>query len=175
MLEYRFAELRADGEGDSPTVSGTAIRYGSVANIGGRFRETFRVGAFGDVATADVVLNLHHARAIPVARTAGGGLELRDSAQSLDAVVNMPLTQAARDAIALIRAGVIRGFSIEFTVPPGGDAFKGDIRTVTRARLSGIGLVARPAYGDSLAAVAERAAREAAAGEPATFRPWEWS
>ena len=80
MLEYRFAELRA-GEGDSPTVTGTAIRYGDVASIGGRFRETFRAGAFGEIAEADVVLNLHHAQAIPVARTgSNGGLELRDSA-----------------------------------------------------------------------------------------------
>ena len=175
MLEYRFAELRADGDGESPSVTGTAIRYGDIASIGGRFRETFRAGAFGDVATADVVLNLHHERAIPVARTGAGGLELRDSAESLDAVVNMPLTQAARDAIALIRAGVIRGFSIEFSVPRGGDSFAGDLRTVTRAEIRGLGLVARPAYGDSLAAIAERAAREAAAGEPAAFRPWEWS
>ena len=174
MLEYRFAELRA-GEGDSPTVTGTAIRYGDIASIGGRFRETFRAAAFGTVAEADVVLNLHHAQAIPVARTGpNGGLELRDSADSLDAVVNMPPTQAARDAIALIRAGVIRGFSIEFRVPRGGDSFRGDLRTVTRAEIRGLGLVARPAYGDSLAAIAERAAREAAA--PATaFRPWEWS
>ena len=174
MLEYRFAELRA-GEGDSPTVTGTAIRYGDIASIGGRFRETFRAGAFGAVAEADVVLNLHHAQAIPVARTGGGGLELRDSADSLDAVVNMPPTQDAIDAIALIRAGVIRGFSIEFVVPRGGDSFAGDLRTVTRAEIRGLGLVARPAYGDSLAAIAERAARAASAGDPAAFRPWEWS
>lgn len=173
MLERRFAELRA-GDGDFPAISGVAIRYGDIASIAGRFRETFRAGAFGDIATADVVLNLHHERAIPVARTAGGGLELRDTADSLDAIVNMPPTQAARDAIALIRAGVIRGFSIEFVVPRGGDSFSGDLRTVTRAEIRGLGLVARPAYGDSLAAIAERAAREAAT-PPAAFRPWEWS
>ena len=85
--------------------------------------------------------------------------------------------QDARDAIALIRAGVIRGFSIEFVVPSGGDSFRDDLRTICEARLTGLALVDRPAYGDSLATVAKRAKVEALDGDQhrLPWRPWELS
>ena len=176
-MERRFlAELRALEDGDNPSIIGVVVRYGAEAELPG-FRERFLPGAFGNVSALDVVANLQHDRGRPIARSGGGGLELRDSADSLSAtVVNYPLTQDAKDAIALIRAGVLQGFSIEFTVPAGGDKFVGSLRTISEARLTGLALVDRPAYGDSLAKVAQRAlAAPTDGGDSLAYRPWELS
>ena len=154
--ERRFSELRA-GEGDIPEISGTVVRFGDVATMPG-FRERFMPGAFGTIEGA--VLNFGHVRANALARYPGGGLELRVSAESIEAVAHLPNTTMARDVVTLMRAGVIRGFSLEFKVPPGGDRFvDGDLREISRAQFRGLALVDDPAYGDSLAEVAARAAQ----------------
>ena len=83
---------------------------------------------------------------------------MRVSAESIEAVAHLPNTTMARDVVTLMRAGVIRGFSLEFKVPNGGDRFvDGDLREISRAHFRGLALVDDPAYGDSLAEVASRA------------------
>ena len=79
-LEVRFVDLRVD-EADSNIVAGTLVRYGALADIGGYFREKINPGAFGQLG--DVIANVQHDRATPLARTNGGGLELSDSPQEL--------------------------------------------------------------------------------------------
>ena len=141
--ERRFSELRQEGR----TLSGTLIRYGDVARFA-RGSETFDPGAFGDVTRADVILNTHHERARPLARTGGGGLELIDTREALTIRATLPITQDANDTIALILGGVLRGLSLEFLSEA--ERMEGDTRIIERATLSGLAVVDRPAYSDSL-------------------------
>ena len=155
-VEYRFSgvELRESATGPG-RVTGVAVRYGDEAQLPG-FRERFQAGAFGDVAALDVVANLQHRRDRPLARTGGGGLTFTDEATALRAGLDLPATRDGEDAAALLRRGVLRGFSLEFRVDA--ERFEGGVRIVERASLRGLAVVDRPAYGDSLAAIAERAA-----------------
>jgi len=138
MEEFRFCEFRAMDDG----LVGTVIRYGNEARFGD-FTEVFEPGA---LQYDDVIVNLQHDRARPVART-GAGLELRDNAASLEARIVLPDTSYAREARELVAARILRGFSMEFRAVD--EQWEGSRRTVRAARLLGIGIVDRPAYSDS--------------------------
>lgn len=140
QTEQRFVEFRAV---EDRRLIGTAINYGEIANIGGFGRERFSPGAFGNVEAADAILNLQHQRQRPLARS-GHGLTLTDSPQSLTVEAIMPATRDGDDVLALVEAGVLRGFSIEFLSKR--DRFDGDLRTVQSAVLRGLAVVDRPAY-----------------------------
>ena len=107
-------------------------------------------GAFGDVAAADVILNSHHDRARPLARTGGAGLVLEDSADALTMTATLPKTRDADDVLELVRTGVLRGLSLEFqgacrTNGIGSGSGGGD-----RAGAVGwVAVVDRPAYPES--------------------------
>ena len=88
--------------------------------------------------------------------------------------------------LTLIRAGVLRGLSVEFAIPDGGDRFRADaegpIRTVSRAGLLAVAVVDKPAYGgagvNARYADPEVMRRAEAVGQRArmaadAFRPWE--
>ena len=166
--ECRFVpvEIRESATGPG-RVDGIAIRYHDEAQLPG-FRERFQAGAFGDVAALDVLANVQHDRGRLLARTGGGGLALTDGPDALRATLDLPDTRDGHDAAALLRRGVLRGYSLEFRVE--GERFEGGVRIVERAALRGLALVERPAYGESLAAIAERAA--AAERLPRRRRVW---
>ena len=140
---YCRAEISPDNE---LQLSGLAIRYGDVAVLPFG-RETFEAGAFGDISESDVILNRQHNRGVPLARTNGGGLQLIDSPTELRLQADLPDTQPAREAITLIRAGVLRGFSIEFRAIK--EYVSNRVLHVAEAALYGIALVDKPAYPDS--------------------------
>ena len=150
--EFRFCELRADP--DKRELSGRAIVYGDTANLGA-FRERFAPGAFGDVANTDAILNRQHRRDVPLARTAGGGLELRDGPEALEIRATLPETREADDTLALVRSKVLRGLSIEFKALQ--ERMESGVRVVTRAILKGVAVVDTGAY--PLSVVAARHAQ----------------
>ena len=138
-------EARADG---SPgRIVGTVIRYGEVTRRTVHGAERIAAGAFEPIG--DVIANAQHQRDRPLARTGGGGLELRDGPDELTAIIDLPDTREAADVATLIRSNVLRGLSVEMRVTA--DSWQGDLRTVTAAELSGIGIVDRPAYAMSTA------------------------
>ena len=163
--ERRYAELRHVGEG---VLQGTAMRYGSEAQFGD-FREVFDAGAF---EYEDVVLNVQHQRSRPIARTAPAGapflagvLELQDDGKALEVRAKPVDATDGRDALALVRSGLLRGFSVEFVAIE--ERYEGNLRVVKRAALTGIAVVDRPAY--DVAQVSYRMSRAAAAystGDP---------
>ena len=145
-LERRFADgVAVDGR----TLSGVAMRYGSEGRTPTGRRERFAPGAFGDVSTADVVLNVHHERSRPIART-GETLTLTDDGEELRMSATPPNTRDAKDAIALVQAGVLRGLSVEFRSLR--ERVIGGVRVIERAKLVAIGLVDTPAYDASTVA-----------------------
>ena len=146
QTERRYAELAQDGD----ALAGVAMRYGDVANIAG-FKERFEPGAFVNTASNDIVLNLLHQRSRPLARTGGGGLVLTDSAAALEVRAVLPETRDAADALALVKAKVLRGLSVEFIVQSEKRGAAGE-RVVEQALLTAIGLVDVPAYDASTVA-----------------------
>ena len=145
-LETRYAEFRA--EADGRRLRGTLIKYGDVAMLPGGIAERFMPGAFGDVAALDVILNGHHDRARPLARTGGAGLVLEDSAEALRMVATLPATRDADDTLELVKTGVLRGLSVEFKALAE-HMEAGPVRVIERARLGAVGVVDKPAYPES--------------------------
>ena len=141
-IQRRYFELRYDA--DERKVSGVAMRYGDTATLPWGEKERFEPGAFGEVGGLDVILNVQHDRGRPIARTTGGTMRLSDSAGELRIEATLPETTEADNAIANIRAGILRGFSVEFK--PEETDRDGDTIIVKKAKLPGIGLVDRPAY-----------------------------
>ena len=142
-IETRFSELRQDADG---RLSGTVLKYGDVASVGG-ISERFESAAFGDAAALDIVLNRQHDRRVALARTGGGGLTLTDSTTQLTMAVELPDTADARDTLALVKAGVLRGLSIEFRAVR--EAFEHGVRVISEAVLTGLAVVDKPAYSES--------------------------
>ena len=143
--EFRFAPLNKLGD----TLRGVAMRYGSVAKFGS-FSEIFEPGS---LTFDDPILNIQHDRTRPVARI-GAGLALDDTPRALLINVDIPDTPFGREARELVDADILRGVSIEFV--PTEEEWSGTTRTISAAVLTGIALVDKPAYADSV--IAERMA-----------------
>ena len=142
---YAGLELRAEGR----RLIGPAIRYGEVSRS---HWERFEAGAFnlGDGRTRWLDVG-HDPERVIAHSEPGGGLELRDTAQALEVAATLPRIPAADRALADVRAGKLRGFSIEFHAEA--ERRESGIRIVSKATLAGIGLVANPSYQGSKAEV----------------------
>ena len=145
MIERRFgAELRAEGSGRR--IAGRVLTYGETARLPFG-SERWEAGAVRE-APGGAILNLHHRRDRPLARTGGGGLTLEDGPEALRMVADLPFTRDGDDALALVRAGVLRGLSVEFA--PTAERNESGVRVIEGATVFGVGLVDRPAYPSSL-------------------------
>ena len=140
-VERRFFEMRWDGDRQ---LSGTALQYGDVASLPWGEKERFEPGAFGALGNADVILNVQHDRARPIARTGGGGLTLRDDPQELAVAADLPKTREADDTLENVKKKILRGLSVEFM--PEVTERDGDVLVIKKAELRAIGVVDRPAY-----------------------------
>ncbi len=155
-IERRYADgVTLDGR----KLTGVAMKYGAGGVKNGQ-RERFEPGSL--IPKGDVILNAHHDRARPLARTGGGGLELRDSAASLAIEATLPNTRDADDTIALVEAGILRGLSVEFRALS--ERREAGVRVIEKAELFGVAVVDTGAYPD--ATVAARSADEDTAPSP---------
>lgn len=134
--EFRFSELRAEGR----RLVGTAMPY-NVVSPG--HRELFRPGAFTG-RLADVALDVQHDRRRIVARTGGGGLELRDTPPALLMEATLPDTREANDTLTLVRQRVLRGLSVEFSSLR--ETRQGGIRIIEQAALPRLSVVDSGSY-----------------------------
>ena len=140
---YCRAEISPDKD---MQLSGLVMKYGDIAQLPFG-KEVIDSGAFGDVSKADLILNRQHDRSKPLARTGGGGLEIIDSPTELRLQADLPDTPTGREAITLVRNGVLRGFSIEFVSTR--EYVRDRELHIAEGRLYGIALVDKPAYPDS--------------------------
>ena len=83
-IERRYVELR---QGPGRTLEGVAVVYGDHAKLPWGITERIEPGAFQPLG--DVILNAHHNRAAPLART-GGGLTLVDTPERLAFSAELP-------------------------------------------------------------------------------------
>ena len=137
---YCRAELNPE---NNLQLSGIAVRYGDTARLPFG-SERIEAGAFGNVSDSDIILNRQHDRTMPLARTGGGGLQVIDSPTELRLEAELPDTPTGREAMTLVRSGVLRGFSIEFRAIR--EYVRDKIVHVAQAALVGIALVDKPAY-----------------------------
>lgn len=164
MVERRCVALRAEGDRG---IAGVVARYGATADLRA-FRESIAPGA---LAFDDVVLNLQHDRAKPLART-GAGLTLEDGPEALTMRATIAPTTIGKDALEAVKAGLFRGLSVEMEVRKDEwqDGPDGLTRTIRAADLLGIGVVDRPAYPSST--IEARAAEVKAARYRPVRRLW---
>lgn len=143
-FEHRYCELRLEAE--SRTISGTIIRYGDTADIGGVFKERVEPGALS--LRTRVLLNVQHSRALPLAAL-GTSMDITDGPESMTMRARLPDTSIARDCIANIRAGLLSGLSVEMRVLRETWNRDASERTIKAAQLVGLGVVDSPAYPQS--------------------------
>lgn len=136
-------EYRADDTGGGPGIlSGPAIVYGDISRRA-TYRETFSSGAFGDLSKLDIMANVMHDRARPLART-GVGLTLTDKQDRMDVEIVLDDTTDGLNTLKRFQRGILRGLSVEFA--PTRTVSRNGILVRSQARLLGIGVVDRPAY-----------------------------
>lgn len=148
-------------------MSGVALTYGETAKMPWGY-EVIPYGAFGDLADADLRLTLLHDPSTLLARSGGGGLEVIDTPERLEFRADVVRTQAGSDAVEMVRAGLLRGASIEFRAVS--DSFQADTRIIRKANLRGFGLVDKPAYPSSVIEARRAAVLEA---RPRRKRYWQ--
>lgn len=145
-------DTEARGEGGELKVSGHAAVFDSLSHDLGGFREQIRPGAFAKaIKRGDAFLLWGHERNTPLARVSAGNLELSEDARGLRFKATMAPTQAARDAMALVRSGVVRSMSFAFSMAGGRDDWEqrgGEtIRTIHEVgELFEVSFVPEPAY-----------------------------
>ena len=132
-------EVRAEGR----TLEGIVMNYGEISPS---HRERFLPGSIVRDGEVDVWLDLAH-NPLQVVAYEGAGLEFTDSADSLTMRAVLPRIPAAELALDGVRSGRRNGLSVEFKLLEQRNV--DGINVVSRARLLGIGLVARPSYQQS--------------------------
>lgn len=139
-VERRWADLdRADPE-HPRRLSGVLVPYLETAP---NFSERFEPGAFSPLPE-DLRLTIQHRRDRIISRI-GAGLTLTDGDDALRLQADLPEGIVECDqALRSVRAGLLRGFSIEFISKL--DAWISGVRSIKRAQLTGTSLVDSPAY-----------------------------
>ena len=136
--ERRFIEIRAP-EADSRILEGTVLTWGEIAQ-GDYGPERFEPGS---LEYGDCILNVQHDRGRPIARTPDT-LQLIDTTKSLTLRADLPDTRECTDTLTMVRNHILRGLSVEFRAIQ--ERLEAGVRVISRATLTGVGLVDSPAF-----------------------------
>ena len=145
------APTRSDG--GPLKLSGYAAVYNSPSEDLG-FREVLEPGCFRRaLETSDALLYWQHDVGSPLARQSAGSLRLREDERGLRFEAELAPTTLARDALTLVRAGVVRQMSFGFSYLPDGAGVRWEHRdgepwcfVAAVGRLYEVSLVGEPAY-----------------------------
>lgn len=152
---FKAREIRAEAkEGSAGTVSGYAIVFDELSEELGifmPFREKIRRGAFADSMKGDIYAFWSHNTSIVLGRTTNKSLRLSEDAHGVAFELDLPNTNAGRDAFALIQRGDVTGMSFGFMVETeewdyGNDEDEERIRTIVKGKLFEVSPTAFPAY-----------------------------
>lgn len=148
QAEYRLATVQAAD--DALRIAGYAARFNvpslPLMHRGQRIIETIDPTAFDESLQSGSNISLYwsHDSQEPLANSASETLTLRRDAVGLHFAANLPDTTRARDAVALVRSGVVSQMSFGFHVID--DALVGNKRTLKNVELFEVSLVERGAY-----------------------------
>jgi len=161
MQRYLPSDLTIEERADKmPLIHGYAAVYHQKDDPGTQFTvaaagviERVIPGAFDEVISgnADVVALFNHDLNRPLGRTSAGTLTLSNDARGLRYSIDPPDTQYARDLVAGIQRGDIRGSSFGFYPPKRGEtAWKSEgnqrIRELRTLRIRDVGPATTGAY-----------------------------
>lgn len=106
-------EVRAAGR----RLEGYAATFNNPADIGGRFIEEIKPGAFAASLRGknDILALVDHDPGRVLARTRSGTLRLSEDSKGLAFDLDLPDTSYARDVLALAERGDVGGMSFGFT------------------------------------------------------------
>lgn len=178
-IEQRSFSLRAAGE--EFCLEGRALSYQEVSSneIAPGVREQIMAGAFREYLASgeDTKATVNHSVDRLLARRINGTLKITDTATALNVRIQLDRNQQAhRDLWASVRRGDLSEMSFGFQCldedyAPGTYEGKAcQVRSVRKARLLDIAVVASPFYGGG---ATEVSARSAAAAATAGSTPWE--
>ncbi|MER8958686.1 HK97 family phage prohead protease [Mesorhizobium sp. M0701] len=161
-MEKRHAtELRAEGR----KLTGYAATFGTEARITD-FHETIAAGAFQRslAASKDILALVDHDTGKVLARTAAGTLQLAEDERGLKFAIEVPQTTLGNDILAMAASRNLGGMSFGFSVPEGGEEWRGDKRTLRNVTLHEISVVQSfPAYDGTSVSARSRQKRTTAA------------
>jgi HK97 family phage prohead protease len=162
-IEASGLEMRSD-EGH-PVIEGYAAVFNAPANLG-QFDEMILPGAFKRTLEADPDVRAtieHEGGLTTIGRTRNRTLFLAEDGHGLRVRIFPPNTQAARDAMELIRGGFVNQMSFAFRVAKGGDEWKQQngrsLRLLKDVDLhdGDVSIVSYPAYSSTSAEARARA------------------
>ncbi len=120
------------------TLSGYVVLWGVETRIGGQFTETFKRGAFtrslADKTGREKLVLVDHDSSQLLGRV-GVNATMAEDARGLKVTVQLPDTALANEIRGLQEANLLGGWSIGMQVPPTGDVWKGDKRTIVEANI----------------------------------------
>jgi HK97 family phage prohead protease len=153
--------------GEILTVSGYAVLWDAVANIGGEFRERFAKGSLTrSLREGDVRALIGHDRSRVVGRLSAGTLRLTEDSTGLRYEVDADLSTPDGQTIAgTVGRGDVSGVSPGFWVREENWTVNGalPLRTILDASLTEISIVGWPAYEQTSASLSRAANNFAAA------------
>lgn len=148
QLEHRThedVELRID-DTDGRTICGTCVPFGMPTQIGNRFIESFRKGAFTKTikerGSKVQLLAAHDHKALPLGRAT----HLTETDDGLYGEFRISKTRLGDEVLELVKDGALNSFSIGFV--PLRDKWSSDRKHVerTEVRLHEVSVVTFPAY-----------------------------
>ena len=150
--EFRYADFEyRQAENGLGIVTGTIIRYGDVATLPWGTEE-FKSGAFGTYSAEPVYANRMHMREQPLGWL-GAQLTIDNDDQRMQAELTLPDTSYGRDTSVEVAEKILRGLSLEFRAIEDTVNQETGHRIISKAKLYGFGVVDRPAYPGSVAAM----------------------
>jgi len=144
-------EVRASGNAESRTVTGTAVVFDQVADSGMGWSEEIKAGALDEAITQDIRALFNHNSDKILARTKSKTLTLKIENDALRYDFEAPDTTAGNDLLVSLRRGDVSGSSFSFIVADGGDKWENRDgkahRTISKiASLYDVGPVTYPFY-----------------------------
>jgi hypothetical protein len=132
-VEFRLAE-------EPGTITGLAVPYGEIADIGGAYQERFVPGAIRSVEDVKIYYGHQHDD-LPIGRVTSG----RDTEAGFEITAKLTAgVQRADETLALMRDGVLNKFSVGFV--PIEQSVDGNVVTRTYVDLKEVSVVAMPAF-----------------------------
>ena len=145
-------DLRAGLEGETRTLEGYAVVFGSLSEDLGGFREIVEPGAFGEALSEapDVRALFNHDPSMVLGRTVNGTLRLAEDGTGLRVAVTLPETSYAADVHRLIERGDVNQMSFAFRAKKGGETWATEegqrVRRLRSLALYDVSVVTFPAY-----------------------------
>ena len=157
-LETRQFDFECRAASDKREITGIAVPWDKVADLGGGYAEMFTRGAVQD--SDDALFFYLHGE--PIGRV----VRAKDTETGWEITAKVSDTQRGNDALTLARDGVLRKLSVGFNPIEAEDVDGVTVRTKVRVRE--VSLVPFPAYSDAVVLSVRQASSQVREAEPNT-------